>query len=98
MSLGAGELLISMPAGKVNSDGVSSSVTEQGNVVVYKRTDIGSYTISKLITDNTPIPPTVQNFFGNSVSIKNGNYIIGIPGKDLNGINNTGSVSFGYID
>ena len=98
VALDGGNLLISLPAGYISHSGSSTSYSyKMGYVAVYKFIGSG-YSFQKIINDNDPLPPSYSNFFGNAVSSSNGNYIIGIPGKVVNGNYNVGTIAFGFLE
>lgn len=73
--------------------GLSSGFTS-GKVIVYRKLN-GYYLLDRVLNDDEPITPSSLTYFGNAIATKNGQYIIGIPGK---GIGPTGSIAFGYIE
>ncbi len=94
-------LMVSMPGGVLYHSGGSSYYSfKAGTVLVYKKNPEGNYfNLHKVINDNEAIAiSSNQNFFGNSVGMKNGNYIIGIPYKNVNGVSGAGTVAFGFIE
>lgn len=98
VALDGENLLISLPGGYLSHSGGSNYYQyKAGYVAVYKFIGSG-YFLQKIINDNDPIPPGNSNFFGNAVSSSNGNYIIGIPGKVVNGYNNVGTVALGFLE
>ena len=98
VALDGGNLLISLPAGFVSHNGGSNFYQyKAGYVAVYKFIGSG-YFFQKIINDNDPLPPSNNNFFGNAVSSSNGNYIIGIPGKVVNGNYGVGTIAFGFLE
>jgi hypothetical protein len=93
------KLVVGLPGGLVSHTGSVPASGPKGYVLIYKKVSgSNNYYLSKLLNDNEPIVPVSGNIFGNACSIKNGNYIIGIPGKAVNGISRIGTISFGYVE
>ncbi len=77
----------------------NTSTSTKGFVLVFKKYALlGYYAVWKLINDDDPFgAPAGSNYFGNTVSMKNGSYIIGIPGKTVGNKIGVGTVAFGYL-
>lgn len=98
LCLDGNNLLISMPAAYQNHIGGTSTYVKLSYCLLYKSFS-GNFVFQKMINDNDPFPPNFgNNIFGNSVSLTNGNYIIGVPNKTVNGVGGAGTVAFGYIE
>jgi hypothetical protein len=91
------KLLVGIPGGFFAHTGGTLSSNPNGSVAVYTKVPNGlSYSLSKLINNNTLLPTDVA-LFGVAVAAKNGHYIIGAPAKTVNGVSNAGTVAFGYL-
>ena len=91
VSIDNDKILVGMPAGYVTHTGSITGDYLPAYVIVFKKTG-NNFLFYKVINDNEPF--NASTVFGNSVSMKNGYYVIGIPGKN----SYTGAIAFGYIE
>ena len=89
-----------MPAGYLTHLGGKPPYSNPpGHVLVYRLNAKGNaYFLDKTIGESEPFPSLSPDYFGNAVSTWRGSYIIGVPGKEVEGVSQAGTVAFGYIE